>query len=694
MIKAGMTIAEIIGQLTRGFIKVMGRKPDGLEKIKIKQEAGQKFTDMNKVVDMEGNVIDATKPIVGGSQEASIKKNIAEATGKGDFKGIFNQVMRDPDIAKEFKRMKELEKLKRERDLTKKLIPDRDIIPYQSKEIQKMSPADKQKYLITNDKQTAELLKKGYTFDDIIYAQDNYGLTAKEIMQEAAGATKKDPFPFAEGGRIGFQGGGKDASKDDFGGGFNTGQGGGAQFSGSGGDISPGTDLGGGFRGAGGGGGKGDNPIVEGTKNAVKNIAINELSKKLGFAKFANPIGQLMAIKGLYDSIKNPTGTPNQFGFGDDDEDESKKEKGPESVSLGTGLAEQAKQAIIDRQAQIEEAAKALGMEYADGGRIGLKEGEGIMQLASVDSPFFSPEYADDHSFEMFGKPYKELNADELEQFKEEMDRLMNKFSSAPDPMDERNSMLENLSRQYFNKPLRNLSPKEIELLEEALEDLTGKKDRGAPSITLADGGRAAFKDGLLAKINTPFKIDRGTLRSMFFNKNNPIITGFNTSELFDLVTTLSSLPGLAEGGRIGYKDGPKDPGKRKFMKAALGIASMLPFGIGKGVKMAAPAITKAAEIAEPALAKLVETVMSTGKLISVTGKRVKEMVTKKKLGKVEVEEDIADSSYIIKKDGKEIYYKPGRMDESGGIDDSIIEVIEDTVTKKASGGIARMLGE
>ena len=56
------------------------------------------------------------------------------------------------------------------------------------------------------------------------------------------------------------------------------------------------------------------------------------------------------------------------------------------------------------------------------------------------------------------------------------------------------------------------------------------------------------------------------------------------------------------------------------------------------------------------------------------------------------VEEDIADGSYIIKKDGKEIYYKPGRMDESG-IEDDIIEVIEDRV-KKASGGIGYMLGE
>ena len=57
------------------------------------------------------------------------------------------------------------------------------------------------------------------------------------------------------GGRVGFQGGGMDASQDDFGG-FDSGQGAGAQFSGSGGNISPGTDLGGGFR----GGGNDDDP--------------------------------------------------------------------------------------------------------------------------------------------------------------------------------------------------------------------------------------------------------------------------------------------------------------------------------------------------------------------------------------------------------------------------------------------------
>ena len=67
-VKFGMTIAEIIGQLTRGFMKAMGRNPDGLEKLKIQQEAVQRFKEMNKVVDMEGNVIDTSKGIMGGQQ--------------------------------------------------------------------------------------------------------------------------------------------------------------------------------------------------------------------------------------------------------------------------------------------------------------------------------------------------------------------------------------------------------------------------------------------------------------------------------------------------------------------------------------------------------------------------------------------------------------------------------------------------
>ena len=67
-IRAGMSVAEAILQLTRGFEKVMGRKPDGLEKIKIQQEAVQRLKNLEKVVDMQGNVIDTSKGIVGGKQ--------------------------------------------------------------------------------------------------------------------------------------------------------------------------------------------------------------------------------------------------------------------------------------------------------------------------------------------------------------------------------------------------------------------------------------------------------------------------------------------------------------------------------------------------------------------------------------------------------------------------------------------------
>ena len=81
-IRFGMTIAEMIAQLTRGFRSVVGRDPDGLEKIKIQQEAVQRFKDMNKVVDMQGRTLDPSKTIMGGTQEgAALRSGIMKATG-------------------------------------------------------------------------------------------------------------------------------------------------------------------------------------------------------------------------------------------------------------------------------------------------------------------------------------------------------------------------------------------------------------------------------------------------------------------------------------------------------------------------------------------------------------------------------------------------------------------------------------
>jgi hypothetical protein len=68
--------------LTRGFRKMMGRDPDGLEKIKIQQEAVKRLEDVNKVVDMKGRILDPSKTIMGGTQEgAALRSGIMKATG-------------------------------------------------------------------------------------------------------------------------------------------------------------------------------------------------------------------------------------------------------------------------------------------------------------------------------------------------------------------------------------------------------------------------------------------------------------------------------------------------------------------------------------------------------------------------------------------------------------------------------------
>jgi len=483
MIKFGMSLPQIFNQLVKGYQKVKGIKPEGLDLIKIKQEAMQRFKDMNKVVDMKGNVIDTSKGIMGGQQVGQ----------KGMFDNIFARMQKDMG-----KNLKEVKTKNR---------PD-------------------------------------------VYGLDDY-------------------------------------------------------------DIS------------------------------------NMSSIKKEIIKTEQKLGNL---------------NPDSPGFR-----EKAKELSDKIIALKNKMRD----------------------DKAMGGRIGLKEGEGIMQVASA------PDIMDERnemSLRMFNKPIDVLTPEEMEILEEEIMRLMNKFSSAPDPMDERNTVMENIAISEFGKPLKDLSEDEIIQIEEMMMEMS-KVDRGAPSITLAEGGRAAFKEGLRAKLMTPFKIDRGTLRSMFFNKNNPIITGLNTSTLFDTILPLISSGGFAEGGRIGYKDGPEKPSRRTFMKAAAGLASLLPFGMGKVSKVAAPVVTKAAEITGPALAKIVDTVMSLGKLVSLKGKRVKEMVTKKKHQGVEVTEDIQDGSYIIKKGDKEIYYKPGRQDETGGFEDDIIEVIEKRI-EKAGGGIGYMLGE
>ena len=121
----------------------------------------------------------------------------------------------------------------------------------------------------------------------------------------------------------------------------------------------------------------------------------------------------------------------------------------------------------------------------AEGGRIRYAKGT---EMASVDDPFYrdSEGDRDEHSFRMFNKPYKELNPEELEEFQEEMMRLMNKFSS----YDYNDAMGETFEEFLRLKKIKEI-PEDMEF-DEYLDQLDidipySKKDKGAPPIMMAD---------------------------------------------------------------------------------------------------------------------------------------------------------------------------------------------------------------
>lgn len=60
---------ELLDRLIKGYRKMTNKEPEGLDLIKIKQEARQRAEEASKVVDMEGRTLDPSKPIMGGTQQ-------------------------------------------------------------------------------------------------------------------------------------------------------------------------------------------------------------------------------------------------------------------------------------------------------------------------------------------------------------------------------------------------------------------------------------------------------------------------------------------------------------------------------------------------------------------------------------------------------------------------------------------------
>ena len=176
-IRFGMTIADMIRQLTRGFRAVAGREPDGLEKIKIQQEAVQRFKDQRKVVDMQGNPIDVSKGIMGG-----------------------RQIQQSPEFGEKVRR-----------------IYDRAKGPGKGDEMVDAlkSPGAKKSYKIMED-QLGVKLYGDETFDEILEIQrtGKHPRETKRLMDDIKEI--EDPEDMADGGRIGYKLGSIDKARRAF----------------------------------------------------------------------------------------------------------------------------------------------------------------------------------------------------------------------------------------------------------------------------------------------------------------------------------------------------------------------------------------------------------------------------------------------------------------------------------------------
>ena len=87
-----------------------------------------------------------------------------------------------------------------------------------------------------------------------------------------------------------------------------------------------------------------------------------------------------------------------------------------------------------------------------------MAQGGGIMMASNPDIM----DERNELSLKMFQKPIDLLTPEEMDMLNDEVERLMQKFSSAPSIEDSRNKMMEMLARDNFGKDLKDLTDEEI----------------------------------------------------------------------------------------------------------------------------------------------------------------------------------------------------------------------------------------
>ena len=136
---------------------------------------------------------------------------------------------------------------------------------------------------------------------------------------------------------------------------------------------------------------------------------------------------------------------------------------------------------------------------------------------------------------------------------------IKNKMTSQPDPMDERNSMMENIAMEEFGKPLRLLNEEEIIQIEEMMDEMS--KKRSKKNNLMAGMGNT------MRLFETPFGFDRAFFEDMLiqYEDSGAKANGVN---LYDFAIDFIGEPEakklmpksdrtmVMSGGRIGFSDG------------------------------------------------------------------------------------------------------------------------------------------
>ena len=94
----------LLERLLKGYKKFTGKEAEGLDKIKIQQEAKKRAEDSAKVVDMQGRNLDSSKNIMGGTQDFGVEEGIGSMDDKLDK--VQDRIKSEMDLLKDQKSKK------------------------------------------------------------------------------------------------------------------------------------------------------------------------------------------------------------------------------------------------------------------------------------------------------------------------------------------------------------------------------------------------------------------------------------------------------------------------------------------------------------------------------------------------------------------------------------------------------------